>query len=60
MALMERKEYKYLITQDLLANLITMIKKDYKILTIENKTVFEYENVYFDDKKYDFYHQHNG
>lgn len=58
MALMERKERKFLLTEDKLTELFSYLKEHYKVLTINGLDVFNYDNVYMDTADYDFYHQH--
>lgn len=60
MALMERKEKKYIITEDMLPELFANLKEDYRVLTINNIHIFSYDNVYMDTNDYMFYTQHEA
>ena len=60
MSLMERKEVKYLLTEEKLPELFAHLKEHYKVLTINNIHIFNYDNVYMDTNDYKFYHQHES
>ncbi|MBU0505857.1 VTC domain-containing protein, partial [bacterium] len=56
--LMDRHDTKYVLPRNKLASLLDLLLSDYKLLTIENKKVFTYKNLYFDTPDFTFYHQH--
>jgi len=58
MSLMERKERKFLLTEDNLPQLFSYLKEHYRVLTINGLHVFDYDNVYMDTQDFLFYHQH--
>lgn len=60
MSLMERKEVKYLLTEENLPELFAHLKEHYKVLTIKDTHIFSYDNVYMDTNDYMFYHQHES
>lgn len=59
-ALMERMETKYIIHGSELKSILQEIKDDFFVLTINGKSIFDYDNVYMDTKDYMFYYQHEN
>lgn len=57
---LKRIDKKYLLTSDQLKELLQELKKDFKILEIDWKRSFEYDNVYMDTQDYLFYNQHQN
>lgn len=60
MALMSRKEKKFVCDEQQLASIISAMKDDYRILTFNGLDVFTYDNVYMDTKEYEFYNDHQN
>jgi hypothetical protein len=58
--LMDRHDTKYVMPRNKLANLLELLLTDYQLLTVENKKVFTYKNLYFDTPDFTFYHQHHN
>ncbi len=58
MALMERKETKFLLSLEQLPQLISCLQEKFSVLTIKDTNIFNYDNVYLDTQDYKFYHQH--
>ncbi len=57
---MDRKETKFLLTEQQFITLLPELQKDYYILEIWGKSVFEYENIYMDTEDYDFHLDHQA
>lgn len=55
---MERIENKYLLSLDDVREILEALKFSYKILTINNHSIFTYDNVYLDTNTYHFHNQH--
>lgn len=58
MSLMERIEKKYLIALEDLGSIMHKLRNDYFVLSINNNSIFTYDNIYMDTDDYLFYHQH--
>ena len=58
MSLMERVEKKYLITLQDLGKIMKELKDNYFILSINNNSIFVYDNIYMDTDDFIFFHQH--
>lgn len=58
MSLMDRRNVKYLVHIDQLAQIIKDLQQDFYVLKIQDKSIFSYDNVYMDTKDYHLYTQH--
>jgi VTC domain len=58
--LMEREETKYLTTKESLLVILKKLAKNYNILMIEDKRIFDYENMYMDYKNLLFFLDHEN
>lgn len=57
---MDRMETKFLLTEQQFIALLPELQKDYYVLEIGGKSVFEYENIYMDTDKYDFHEDYQN
>jgi len=57
---LDRTETKFLLTEQQFITLLPDFQKDFYVLEINGKSVFEYDNVYMDSVKYDFYLAHQA
>lgn len=55
---LDRIDTKYLMTEDQFEQVLTDLQEDFFILEINDKSIFEYESIYMDTDKYDFYYAH--
>lgn len=55
---LKRKDRKYLLTLWQFNEIIEDLKSKFKVLEIDNKKIFTYDNVYMDTPDYLFYKQH--
>ena len=59
--LLNRTDTKFIFNSATLHTFLESCSTDYKILTINNKTISSYRTLYFDTTSFDFYnHHHNG
>ena len=58
--LLNRKDTKFVFTQNSLAQLLDKLKSFYRILEIDGVRTFKYDNTYFDTKEFQFYIQHHN
>ena len=58
--LLNRKDTKYVFSQNKLLKLLDRLKPFYRILEIEGKRTFTYDNTYFDTDEFFFYTQHHN
>lgn len=58
--LMNRVDSKYIFHRRHLDNVLTEISKDYTILEINGKRIFDYASLYFDTPNYALYLQHHN
>ena len=58
--LLNRKDTKFVFSQSKLLQLLDRLKPFYRILEIEGKRTFVYDNTYFDTDKFFFYTQHHN
>ena len=58
--LLNRKDTKFVFSQNNLLQLLERLKPFYRILEIEGKRTFVYDNTYFDTDKFFFYTQHHN
>lgn len=58
--LLDRKDTKFVFNQIQLPSIIDKIKPYYRILEINNSSMFKYDNTYFDTNKLLFYNQHHN
>lgn len=52
---LDRVETKFILTEQEFISILPELKKDYFVLEIAGKTVFEYENIYMDSDDYECY-----
>lgn len=57
---LDRIDTKYLLTENEFTEILKDLEKEFYILDIKEKSVFEYESIYMDSEKYDFYFQHQN
>lgn len=55
-----RIDTKYVFHQDLLIPFLNDIKDELQVLEISGERVFQYENVYYDDRNYTFFKKHHA
>ncbi len=58
--LLNRKDTKFVFSQSKLLQLLDRLKPFYRILEIEGKRTFIYDNTYFDTDEFFFYTQHHN
>ena len=58
--LLNRKDTKFVFSQNKLLQLLDRLKPFYQILEIEGKRTFIYDNTYFDTDEFFFYTQHHN
>ena len=58
--LLNRKDTKFVFSQNKLLQLLDRLKPFYRILEIEGKRTFVYDNTYFDTDEFFFYTQHHN
>ena len=58
--LLNRKDTKFVFSQNKLLQLLDSLKPYYRILEIEGKRSFVYDNTYFDTDEFFFYTQHHN
>jgi len=58
--LLDRQDTKFVFNQSQLPQILEKIKPFYKILEIENCSIFKYDNTYFDTEDFLFYEQHHN
>ncbi len=58
--LLNRKDTKFVFSQNKLLQLLDSLKPYYRILEIEDKRSFVYDNTYFDTDEFFFYTQHHN
>ncbi len=56
--LMDRKEVKYVLSEKQLPELISAVQEHYKVLSINDKQLFNYNSQYFDTDELNFFHDH--
>lgn len=59
-SLMDRREEKYLITEDQALEILRTLPQDYHVLEIDGARVCGYETLYFDTERYETYLQHHN
>jgi hypothetical protein len=59
-ALQNRIDRKYIVSQNQLAAIFQYLEKDYYVLEIDGNRVFNYENNYFDTPDFQFYKDHHN
>lgn len=55
---LKRIDRKYLLTYEQFLDILADLKDDFRVLEIDKKKVFNYDNVYMDTQDYLFYNQH--
>ncbi|MDA3852929.1 MAG: polyphosphate polymerase domain-containing protein [Bacteroidales bacterium] len=58
--LMRRRDTKYVIPTDRLAEILELIKDDYRVFTLEGQHMQPYETVYFDTPSLKMYFEHHN
>lgn len=59
-SLLDRQDTKYTFNASVLPKIISSLKDDYKVLSIENKRISQYETLYFDTHAFLLYTQHHN
>jgi len=59
-SLMDRREEKYLITEEQALEILRTLPQDYHVLEIEGNRICGYETLYFDTERYETYLQHHN
>lgn len=59
-SLMDRREEKFLITEDQALEILRTLPQDYHVLEIEGARICGYETLYFDTERYETYLQHHN
>ncbi len=57
---LKRIDRKFLLTKDQFKEILEDLKKDFRVLEINNLRMFKYDNVYMDTKDFLFYKQHQN
>ncbi len=57
--LLDRIDSKFIFNVTLLPELLELVSNDYKILSIDNNSIFEYHSIYFDNNELQFYFDHH-
>lgn len=57
---LKRIDRKFLLTEKKFLEILKDLSADFRILEIDGKRVFNYDNVYMDTQNYDFYMQHEN
>ncbi len=57
---LKRIDKKYLLNAKQFSEILSDLKANFKVLEIDWKKIFEYDNVYMDTDKYLFYYQHQN
>ena len=57
---LKRIDRKFLLTVSQFREILEDLKKDFRVLEINGKRMFKYDNVYMDTKDYLFYNQHQN
>lgn len=60
LSLMNRYDTKYLLSHAALLDFIDSLRQDYSVLSINNKCLMQYRNIYFDTPDFGFYLQHHN
>ena len=58
--LLDRKDTKFVFNHNQLPSILEKIKPYYKVLEINNSSIFNYDNTYFDRHDFLFYNQHHN
>lgn len=58
--LMNRTDTKFLMSQRQLIEVLSAVRSDYRILTIDGKTINNYETLYYDTSDFVFYRRHQS
>lgn len=59
-ALLNRIDNKYVLSEAQLESIIPIIQANYKVLQIDGHKVFTYQNNYFDTQDFQFYYDHHN
>ena len=59
-ALLERIDAKYILTNDMLPSILEACQYEYQILEVNNKRLCKYETIYYDTSALDYYHAHHA
>ena len=57
---LKRIDNKFLLNSKQFSEIIKDLKKDFKVLEIDGKKTFSYDNIYMDTNDYHFYNQHQN
>ncbi len=58
--LLNRVETKYVVSAEMLPTLLTEIRHDYRVLSIEGQRLNRYKTLYFDSADFTLYHRHHA
>ena len=58
--LLNRTDTKFIFNKDLFDSILSKIKNDYQILTINNNKTASYRTLYFDTDQFKFYNDHHN
>lgn len=59
-ALLSRKDTKYLLSLEELPTVLEELKKYYSVLDIDQRRLFHYKTTYFDTEEFSLYHMHQN
>lgn len=59
-ALLNRVETKYVVSADIIPSLLTAIRDDYRVLSIEGERLNRYKTLYFDSADFILYRRHQA
>lgn len=59
-ALMSRVDVKYVIKKEMLNSLLEQLKEQYFVVKVKEKTALQYNTIYFDTPKHQFYLSHQN
>lgn len=57
---LDRVDVKYLMSEEDFENILKDLEKNFYLLEINGKSIFEYSSIYMDSENYDFYYQHQN
>jgi len=59
-ALLKRQDTKFVFSKSLLAPMLKVLQKDYRVLEVEDRRQISYSTLYFDNLDLDFFHTHHN
>ncbi len=57
---LDRIDVKYIIPEAKFEDILGDLEKNFYLLEIDGKSIFEYSSIYMDSEKYNFYYQHQN